>query len=60
MTLDAAEDRGIRQPAIPATATAMAMETDGKHWVAGLMASHQVVVEMKFCCGVTWQWENIT
>ena len=34
-TLDAAEERGIRQPAIPATAT----ETDGKHWVAGGVAS---------------------
>ena len=39
MTLDAAEERGIRQPAISATATALATETvtatDGKHWVAG-------------------------
>ena len=39
MTLDAAEERGIRQPAIPAKATATATETvtvtDGKHWVAG-------------------------
>jgi hypothetical protein len=34
-TLDAAQERGIRQPAIPATAT----ETDGKHWVAGGVAS---------------------
>ena len=40
-TIDAAEERGVRQPAIPgtatATATAMAMvtATDGKHWVAG-------------------------
>ena len=49
--LDAAEERGIRQPAIPAKATATATETvmatetvtatesvtatDGKHWVAG-------------------------
>ena len=33
--LDAAEERGIMQPAIPATAT----ETDGKHWVAGGVAS---------------------
>ena len=40
-TLDAAEERGIRQPAIPATATAIAtvMETDGKHWVDGGVAS---------------------
>jgi hypothetical protein len=35
--LDAAEERGIRQPAIPETATAKA--TDGKHWVAGGVAS---------------------
>ena len=35
MTLDEAAERGIRQPAIPATA----METDGKHWVAGGVAS---------------------
>ena len=34
-TLDAMEERGIRQPAIPATAT----ETDGKHWVAGGVAA---------------------
>ncbi len=34
-TLDAAEERGIRQPAIPATAT----ETDGERWVAGGVAS---------------------
>ena len=41
MTLDAAEEKGIRQPAIPATATAMATATatDGKHWVAGGTAS---------------------
>ena len=45
MTLDAAEESGIRQPAIPATATvkvtATATErvTDGKHWVAGGIAS---------------------
>jgi len=58
-TLDAAEERGIRQPAIPAmatatatasatvtatatataTVTAMATTTDGKHWVAGGVAS---------------------
>ncbi len=44
-TLDAVEEREIRQPAIPVTATAMvtAMEmvtaTDGKHWVAGGVAS---------------------
>ncbi len=51
--LDAAEERGIRQPAISATATdtatatATATETetetvtatDGKHWVAGGIAS---------------------
>ena len=37
--LDAAEERGIRQTAIPATATAMAMATDGKHWLAGGVAS---------------------
>ena len=34
-TLDAVQERGIRQPAIPATAT----ETDGKHWVAGGVAA---------------------
>jgi hypothetical protein len=41
MTLDAAEVKGIRQPAIPATATvtATATATDGKHWVAGGVAS---------------------
>ena len=33
--LDVVEERGIRQPAIPATAT----ETDGKHWVAGGVTS---------------------
>ena len=40
-TLDAAEERGIRQPAIPATAMAIATvtETDSKHWVAGGVAS---------------------
>jgi hypothetical protein len=44
-TLDAVEERGIRQPAIPATATATARmmatatETDNKHWVAGGIAS---------------------
>jgi hypothetical protein len=40
-TLDAAEERGISQPAIPATATAMetVTATDGKHWVAGGIAS---------------------
>ena len=44
-TIDAAEERGVRQPAIPgtatATATAMAMvtATDGKHWVAGGVTS---------------------
>ena len=38
-TLDAAEERGRRQPAIPATATATATATDGKHWVAGGVAS---------------------
>jgi len=39
--LDAAEERGIRQPAIPVMATAKATETaaDGKHWVAGGVAS---------------------
>ena len=35
MALDAAEERGIRQPAIPAMAT----ETDGKQWVADGVAS---------------------
>ena len=35
MALDAAEERRIRQSAIPA----MAMETDGKHWVAGGITS---------------------
>ena len=45
MTLDAAEESGIRQPAIPAmatvkvTATATERVTDGKHWVAGGIAS---------------------
>jgi hypothetical protein len=34
-TLDAAQERGIRQPAFPAMAT----ETDGKHWVAGGVTS---------------------
>ena len=42
-TLDAAVERGIRQPAIPATATATATTTatatDSKHWVAGGVAS---------------------
>ncbi len=46
-TLDAAEERGIRQPAIPSTATATATatmmatatETDNKHWVAGGVTS---------------------
>jgi hypothetical protein len=39
--LDVVEERGIRQPAIPATVTvmAMAMATGGKHWVAGGVAS---------------------
>ncbi len=37
--LDAAEEKGIRQPAIPATATATAAATGGKHWVAGGVAS---------------------
>jgi hypothetical protein len=52
-TLDAAEERGIRQPAIPATATATATETvtatDGKHWVGGGVASGGA--EMGFGCG---------
>ncbi len=36
-----AEERGIRQPAIPATATVMATATatDGKHWVDGGVTS---------------------
>ena len=40
MTLDAAEEIGIRQPTIPAsvTATATAPATNGKHWVAGGVA----------------------
>jgi len=40
-TLDAAEEKGIRQPAIPATTTvtAKATATDGKHWVADGIAS---------------------
>ena len=41
--LDAAEKRGIRRPAIPVTAPAMATATatatDGKHWVAGGITS---------------------
>ena len=42
---DVAEERGIRQPAIPATvratatATTTATATDSKHWVAGGIAS---------------------
>ena len=40
-TLDAVKERGIRQPANSATATAMttATVTDDKHWVAGGVAS---------------------
>jgi hypothetical protein len=40
-TLDATEERGIRQPAIPAmaTVTETVTATDGKHWVAGGVAS---------------------
>jgi hypothetical protein len=38
---DATEERGIRQPAIPAmaTATTTATVTDGNHWVACGVAS---------------------
>ena len=45
MTLDAAEERGISQPAIPVTGMATVTETetvtatDGKHCVAGGIAS---------------------
>jgi len=40
-TLDAAKEREIRQRTIPATAkaTATATATNGKHWVAGGVAS---------------------
>ncbi len=44
-TIDAAEERGVRQLAIPGTATATATAmatvtaTDGKHWVAGGVTS---------------------
>ena len=57
MTLDAAEERGIRQPAISATERATATATDGKHWVAGGIASGgggNGILRWR----ITQQWEN--
>ena len=61
---DAAEERGIRQPAIPATvratatATTTATATDSKHWVAGGIASGGSGNGI-LLWRITWQWENI-
>jgi len=61
---DVAEERGIRQPAIPATvratatATPTATATDSKHWVAGGIASGGSGNGI-LLWRITWQWENI-
>ena len=61
---DVAEERGIRQPAIPATvratatATTTATATDSKHWVAGVIASGGSGNGI-LLWRITWQWENI-
>ena len=60
MALDAAKERGIRQPAIPATATVMATATatDGKHWVAGGVTSGGSGNGI-LLWRITQYWENI-
>jgi hypothetical protein len=55
-TIYAAHERGIRQPAIPATATATA--TDGKHWVAGGVASGGSGNGI-LLWRITWYWGDI-